>query len=75
MLYYIYYGYVGGYVLYKAYEYSDMIRYVYETINLSYKVTAGAYNIIVKPAIKRRHIEDKLPEISIDINDDSWEFI
>lgn len=61
MLYYIYYGYLGGYTLYKMYEYSHKIHYVYKTLYFTYKLTSGAYNIICEK--KDNIIEDKNWEI------------
>jgi hypothetical protein len=46
MIYYIYYIYLGGYTVYKIYEYSNILRYCYKTLYYTHFVGTNIYNKI-----------------------------
>jgi hypothetical protein len=46
MFYYIYYIYFGGYIVYKIYEYTHLLRYGYKTVYYTYNLTRVIYNML-----------------------------
>ena len=64
MLYYIYYGYMGGYIVYRIYEYSHMLRYGYNTLYYTYSLTQGIYSMLT-------HVKDEKESESLE----QWEYI
>jgi hypothetical protein len=65
MLYYIYYGYVCGYTVYKIYKYISILRYGYKTVYYTYSLTSGIYNML--PPLKNK--EEELENL------EDWEYI
>lgn len=63
MFYYIYYGYIGGYTVYKLYEYTHMLRYGYNTVYYTYSFTYGIYDMLTS---RTREDEEGL---------DDWEHV
>lgn len=62
MFYYLYYGYIGGTVIYKIYEYSHMVNYAYNILYFMYGITSGVYN---------RLVDRKKDDIELD----EWELV
>lgn len=59
MLYYIYYGYIGGYTAYKLYEYWGIFRFTYTALSYTYSVVNGVYRLIIPARICLSDINDE----------------
>lgn len=66
MFYYIYYGYMGGYTVYKLYEYAHILRYGYDTVYYTYSFTHWLTHGIYNRLTSRKEDEEIL---------DDWEYI
>jgi hypothetical protein len=59
MIYYIYYGYIAGVTVYKAYEYWEIAKVVYTTCNYTYIAVNGVYKWVKYPVnLVKEDLED-----------------
>lgn len=63
---YIYYGYIGGYAVYKMYEYWEIVRFAYTTCSYTYSAVNGVYRL-VKPLKKIKE------EVEEEISSSDWD--
>lgn len=61
MIYYIYYGYITGCVIYKIYGYWEIANIAYTTCNYTYYVCNGIYDTVARKENK--------------IETDDWEIV